>query len=37
MRSPTRPTYRHGDLRRALLEEGVALAREGGPDAVVLR
>ncbi|MGH6894646.1 MAG: TetR/AcrR family transcriptional regulator [Dongiaceae bacterium] len=32
-----RSTYRHGDLRRALLEAGVALARAGGPDAVVLR
>ncbi|AJC19445.1 TetR/AcrR family transcriptional regulator [Pandoraea pulmonicola] len=32
-----RTTYRHGDLRRALLEAGVALARDGGPDAVVLR
>jgi AcrR family transcriptional regulator len=34
---PVRSTYRHGDLRRALIEAGVALAREGGPDAVVLR
>jgi AcrR family transcriptional regulator len=32
-----RRTYRHGDLRRALLEAGIALARHGGPDAVVLR
>ncbi|HEX2729100.1 MAG TPA: TetR/AcrR family transcriptional regulator, partial [Rubrobacteraceae bacterium] len=32
-----RATYRHGDLRRALLEAGVELARGGGPDAVVLR
>lgn len=32
-----RTTYRHGDLRRALLEAGVELARAGGPDAVVLR
>ena len=32
-----RSTYRHGDLRRALLEAGLALARGGGPDAVVLR
>ena len=32
-----RSTYRHGDLRRALLEAGVALARDGGPAAVVLR
>ncbi|MDT6961363.1 MULTISPECIES: TetR/AcrR family transcriptional regulator [unclassified Cupriavidus] len=34
---PTRTTYRHGDLRRALLEAGIDLAREGGPDAIVLR
>ncbi|SDD51937.1 transcriptional regulator, TetR family [Cupriavidus sp. YR651] len=34
---PTRTTYRHGDLRRALLEAGIDLARAGGPDAVVLR
>ena len=33
----TRKTFRHGDLRRALLEAGVELARAGGPDAVVLR
>jgi AcrR family transcriptional regulator len=32
-----RRTYHHGDLRRALLDAGVALARAGGPDAVVLR
>lgn len=32
-----RRTYRHGDLRRALLDAGIALARDGGPDAVVLR
>ncbi len=32
-----RRTYHHGDLRHALLEAGIALAREGGPDAVVLR
>lgn len=32
-----RTTYRHGDLRRALLEEALTLAREGGPAAVVLR
>lgn len=35
--APQRDTYRHGDLRRALLEAGVALARDGGPQAVVLR
>src|SRR5436190_3842807 len=34
---PERSTYRHGDLRRALLEAGVDLARAGGPDAIVLR
>lgn len=34
---PARKTYRHGDLRRALLDAGIALAREGGPAAVVLR
>jgi AcrR family transcriptional regulator len=35
----TRPrsTYRHGDLREALLTAGIAMARTGGPDAVVLR
>lgn len=32
-----RSTYRHGDLRRALLEAGIELARSGGPEAVVLR
>jgi AcrR family transcriptional regulator len=36
-RTPARTTYRHGDLRRALLEAGIALARAGGPDAIVLR
>src|SRR3954463_11539459 len=34
---PARSTYRHGDLRRALLDAGIALARDGGPDGVVLR
>ena len=34
---PPRSTYRHGDLRRALLDAGIELARAGGPDAVVLR
>ena len=33
----TRETYRHGDLRQALITAGLDLAREGGPDAVVLR
>lgn len=32
-----RSTYRHGDLRRALLDAGIELARAGGPEAVVLR
>ena len=34
---PARKTFRHGDLRRALLEAGINLARDGGPQAVVLR
>jgi AcrR family transcriptional regulator len=32
-----RSTYHHGDLRAALIKAGVALARGGGPQAVVLR
>jgi AcrR family transcriptional regulator len=36
-RPPARTTYRHGDLHRALLEAGIALARLGGPHAIVLR
>jgi AcrR family transcriptional regulator len=36
-RPPVRKTFRHGDLRRALLEAGIELARNGGPNAVVLR
>jgi AcrR family transcriptional regulator len=32
-----RRPYHHGDLRRALLDAGVALARAGGPEAVLLR
>jgi AcrR family transcriptional regulator len=35
--SSKRDTYRHGDLRRALVEAGTEMAREGGPGAVVLR
>ena len=35
--SSTRTTYRHGDLRQALLDAGIELARAGGPEAVVLR
>ncbi|HET7879366.1 MAG TPA: TetR/AcrR family transcriptional regulator [Acetobacteraceae bacterium] len=34
---PPRRSYHHGDLRQALLNAGVALAQEGGPEAVVLR
>jgi AcrR family transcriptional regulator len=34
---PARTTFRHGDLRRALLQAGIELARGGGPQAVVLR
>ncbi len=37
IRSRPRRAYHHGNLRRALLDAGIALAREGGPDAVVLR
>ncbi len=32
-----RSRYHHGDLPRALLAEGLELARSGGPDAVTLR
>jgi len=32
-----RESYHHGDLRQALVEAGLALAREGGPQAIVLR
>jgi AcrR family transcriptional regulator len=32
-----RKTFRHGDLRNALLTAGLAMARAGGPDAVILR
>jgi AcrR family transcriptional regulator len=37
MTTTARPTYHHGDLRRALVAEGLALARVGGPEAVTLR
>jgi AcrR family transcriptional regulator len=37
MPRPGRETYRHGNLREALVEAGLELAREGGPTAVVLR
>src|SRR5271170_4924491 len=33
---PRKP-YHHGSLRSALIEASVALAREGGPDRVILR
>ncbi|MDP9796416.1 AcrR family transcriptional regulator [Catenuloplanes nepalensis] len=32
-----RTTYHHGDLRAALVTAGIGLARDGGPQAVVLR
>jgi AcrR family transcriptional regulator len=32
-----RKTFRHGDLRNALLAAGIDMARAGGPNAVVLR
>ncbi|TPW70066.1 TetR/AcrR family transcriptional regulator [Schumannella sp. 10F1B-5-1] len=37
MSAPQRSTYRHGDLRQALVGAGLEMARESGPDAVVLR
>jgi AcrR family transcriptional regulator len=37
IRPPVRKTFRHGDLRRALLQAGIESARDGGPQAVVLR
>jgi AcrR family transcriptional regulator len=32
-----RKTFRHGDLRNALLAAGLEMARAGGPEAVILR
>src|SRR6202012_4487930 len=32
-----RKTFRHGDLRNALLAAGIEMARIGGPNAVILR
>jgi AcrR family transcriptional regulator len=37
VKASVRDTFRHGNLRQALLEAGVDLARAGGPQAVVLR
>lgn len=37
MATQRRETYRHGDLRNALIQAGLELTREGGPDAVVIR
>ena len=39
MTPSTRPArrYHHGDLRNALVTAAIALAREGGPEALVLR
>jgi AcrR family transcriptional regulator len=34
---PKRRTFRHGDLRNALVTAGLAMARAGGPHAVILR
>ncbi|MBU3061607.1 TetR/AcrR family transcriptional regulator [Nocardia sp. NEAU-G5] len=34
---PRRKSYHHGALRSALIEAGIALAREGGPERVILR
>lgn len=33
----SRRSYHHGDLRRALIEEALRLAAEGGPDVVTVR
>jgi len=37
LKPAVRTTYRHGNLRQALLDAGVALAQADGPSAVVLR
>ena len=34
---PKRKTFRHGDLRNALVTAGLAMARARGPNAVILR
>lgn len=35
--NPKRKTFRHGDLRNALVTIGLEMARAGGPNAVILR
>src|SRR3984893_8890004 len=35
--SPGKKPYHHGSLRSALVQASIALAREGGPDRVILR
>ena len=35
--SPGKKPYHHGSLHSALIEASIALAREGGPDRVILR
>ncbi len=35
--TPEQAPYHHGDLRNALIAAALELAREGGPDAIVLR
>jgi AcrR family transcriptional regulator len=35
--SETRSSYHHGNLREALIDAAFELAREGGPDAIVVR
>lgn len=37
MAKPTSRPYHHGDLRNAMVDAAVAVARVGGPDAVVVR
>ena len=37
MSLPERQAYHHGDLRQALVQAALELAREGGPQAIVLR
>jgi AcrR family transcriptional regulator len=37
IRQPVRTSYRHGELRAALIDAGLSMAASGGPEAVVLR